>query len=79
MKKEEKFNYMIDQKPMISGQQFITGAQIRAAGNVPAGYSIFLKVNGPGEDQPVLDTDQVDLGQPGREHFYSSKPNTNNG
>jgi len=73
------YKYSIDNKPKESANQFITGAEIRQAGNVPADYSIFLKVNGPGDDELIEDNQKVDLSVPGRDHFYSSKRNTNNG
>jgi hypothetical protein len=83
MKKEEKdpkgYTYSIDNKPKESANQSITGSEIRQAGNVPADYSIFLKVNGPGDDELIEDNQKVDLSVPGRDHFYSSKRNTNNG
>jgi hypothetical protein len=83
MKKEENhpqvYKYSIDNKPKETPNQFITGAEIRQAGNVPADYSIFLKVNGPGDDELIEDNQKVDLSVPGRDHFYSSKRNTNNG
>lgn len=84
MKKEEEkekkvFKYSIDNKPKESTNQFITGAEIRQAGNVPADYSIFLKINGPGDDELIEDNEKADLSKPGRDHFYSSKRNTNNG
>lgn len=82
MKPEQNhpFKYLIDNKPKESQNQFITGAQIRQAGDVPADYLIYLKINGPGDDRLIEDNDSVDLNEfPGREHFYSVKPNTNNG
>ena len=75
----QKFKILIDQKPFEVDNQFITGAEIRALGNIPNDYKIYLKVNGPGDDIEISNTEQVDLGEPGREHFYSAKPNTNNG
>lgn len=59
--------------------QFITGAELKKLGGIPADYEIFLKVNGPGEDKLITDNEKVDLSEPGREHFYGCKPNTNNG
>ncbi len=83
MQKEEShvevYKYSIDNKPKESKNQFITGAEIRKEGQIPADYSIFLKINGPGDDELIEDDEKVDLSKPGREQFYSSKRNTNNG
>lgn len=83
MKNTEKdpkgYNYSIDNKPKESSEAIITGAKIRMEGAVPADYNIYLKVNGPGEDELIEDIREVDLSKPGREHFYSAKPNTGNG
>jgi hypothetical protein len=73
------YKIRIDQKNFDVTNQFITGAELKNLGGIPADYEVFLKVNGPGEDQLIRDADSVDLSQPGREHFYGCKPNTNNG
>jgi hypothetical protein len=73
------YKISIDKKNFDVHNQFITGAELKKLGGIPADYEVFLKVNGPGEDQLIRDTDKVDLSQPGREHFYGCKPNTNNG
>ena len=65
------FKILVDQTPFDWQSQFITGADIRELGNIPVAYSVFLKVNGPGEDELISDDTQVDLSPPGREHFYS--------
>jgi len=59
--------------------QFITGAELKQLGGIPGDYEVFLKVNGPDEDQLIKNDEKVDLSKPGREHFYGCKPNTNNG
>lgn len=83
MKNTEKdpkaFKYSIDNKPKESSEPIITGAEIRKEGAVPADYKIYLKVNGPGEDELIEDNKNVNLSEPGRDHFYSVKPNTGNG
>jgi hypothetical protein len=73
------YKIMIDNKPFDWEHRFIKGAEIRSLGNIPVGYQIFLKVNGPAEDELIEDEASVDLSQPGREHFYGCKPNTTNG
>jgi hypothetical protein len=78
-KKQEKYSYSIDNKPRESNEPIIKGAVIRQKGDVPSDYIIYLKVNGPDEDELIEDITDVDLRKPGREHFYSVKPNTGNG
>lgn len=78
-KDQKEFKYSIDNKPKESKEPLITGARIRVEGAVPTDYKIYLKVNGPGEDELIEDTSEVDLRKPGRDHFYSVKPNTGNG
>jgi len=52
-------------------QQYITGAEIRQLGNIPAEDEIFLALKKPWEDEPIPDDMQVNLTRPGIEHFYS--------
>lgn len=78
-KRNKIYKFSIDGKPQETLEQFIAGVEIRKRGNIPADYLIFLKVKGPGDDLLIEDKDRVDLSQPGKEEFYSCKPNTNNG
>jgi hypothetical protein len=52
-------------------QEYITGAEIRKIGNIPAGDEIFLAIKKPWEDEPISDDKQVNLARPEIEHFYS--------
>lgn len=84
MKKEEEkhekvYEFTIDGKPFKTEHQFITEAEIKKLGNIPADYSIYLKVNGPEDDELIEINQKVDLSKKGTEHFYGCKPNTNNG
>ena len=78
-KKDHPFKIMIDQKPYDWAEQFITGAQIKQLAGVDMGYGVWLKVPGPGEDQEIGDQEQVDLSQPGREHFFTAPKQTTEG
>lgn len=78
-KSKKNFNIMIDNKPFDWESQFIKGSEIRSLGNIPENYEVYLKINGPGEDEKVENETKVDLSKPGREQFYACKPNTNNG
>lgn len=75
-KPEQKFKILIDQKPFDVEEQFITGAQIKAKVGVPANYGVWLKGNGPDPDKEIADHEQVDLAQPGREHFFTGAKTT---
>ena len=78
-KLEQKFKIMIDQKPFEVEEQFITGVHIKAIVGAPANYGVWLKVNGPGPDKEIADNEQVDLAQPGREHFFTGAMTTTEG
>ena len=77
--KHHVFKIMIDQKPYDWPNQFITGAQIKQLAGVDMSYGVWLKVHGPGEDLPVGDQEQVDLSEPGREHFFTAPTQTTEG
>lgn len=78
-KSEQKFKIMIDQKSFEVEEQFITGSQIKTKISVPANYGVWLKVNGPDPDKEIADNEQVDLAQPGREHFFTGAKTTTEG
>ena len=78
-KKEEKFKILVDQKPFEVEEQFITGLQIKSLIGAPANYGVWLKVNGPNPDKEIADNEQVDLSQPGREHFFTGAKTTTEG
>jgi hypothetical protein len=52
-------------------QEYITGAEIRKLGNIPAEDEIFLAIKKPWEDETIPDDKQVNLARPEIEHFYS--------
>lgn len=79
MAKQEKYKILVDQKPFEVDNQFITGAQIKALAGAPANYGVWLKVSGPGDDKEIADNEQVDLAQPGREHFFTGSKTTTEG
>jgi hypothetical protein len=70
---------VIDTKPFDWKKQYITGSEVRSLGNIASEYQIFLVIKGPFEDELIENSEKVDLARPGIEHFYSCKPNTNNG
>lgn len=73
MKEKSKsvLNLTINGKNYEWHQEYITGAEIRRLGNIPAEDEIFLAIKKPWEDEPVHDDKQVNLARPEIEHFYS--------
>lgn len=68
---KQELKYFINEQSFESKKQYISGAEIRKRGDIPAGHEVFLSVKGPWEDELIADTDWVDLARPGIEHFYS--------
>lgn len=58
-------------------EQYITGAQIRALGNVPKDEEIYLEIAKPWDDEVIKDDTSVDLARPSVERFYSRKKHEN--
>ena len=54
-------------------QEYITGAQIRKLGNIPADDEIFLAIKKPWDDEPIMDETKVNLARLEIEHFYSKE------
>ena len=53
--------------------EYITGAEIRKLGNIPADDEIFLAIKKPWEDEPIPNEKQINLARPEIEHFYSKQ------
>lgn len=51
--------------------EYITGAELRKLGNIPADDEIFLAIKKPWKDEPIPNDKQVNLARPEVEHFYS--------
>lgn len=79
MAKPEVFKILVDQKPIDWTKQFITGLEIKNLAGVDSSYGVWIKVNGPGDDQPVGDNEQIELSPSGREHFFTGKKQTTEG
>ena len=74
-----EYEFTIDSKHCKTKEHFILGEHIRKEGNVPTDYKIYLKVKGPGDDKLIENHEKVELHKHHTEHFFSCKPNTNNG
>lgn len=75
-KKVETFKFMVNNKPFESGQAHVTGAQIKVLAGVEAAYGLFYEGRGKDPDRQVRDDEIIDLGEPGREQFYTMPPAT---
>lgn len=64
-------NLAINGKKYEWHHEYITGAEVRKLGNIPAEDEIFLAIKKPWEDEPIPDDKQVNLARPEIEHFYS--------
>lgn len=69
--KKDKFRFTVDDKPFESDTPILTGAQIKARAGVDPSFGLFIEGHGQGSDQPVLDNQQVDLRDKGKERFYT--------
>ncbi|PWV47054.1 multiubiquitin domain-containing protein [Chitinophaga sp. S165] len=65
---------IIEGKKFTWTEQYITGAQVRKLGNLSPEAEIYLRVQAPWKDEPVLDDTLVDLARPEVEHFYVLQP-----
>jgi len=54
-------------------KRFISGVQVRQLGHIQEDDDLFLKRNGQEPDQLISNDTQIDLDNPGVEHFYSSE------
>jgi hypothetical protein len=63
----------------INGQQFewphefATGLELKTLASIPTETELFLSVQRPWEDEPISNTDRVNLARPEIEHFYIKK------
>lgn len=78
-RKDEEYRILVDRKPHVWAQPFITGAQIKQLASVDnEKFEAWLDVPGP-EDQPVGDAESIDLRSPGVERFFTGKKTTTEG
>ena|SRR5688572_6119678 len=54
-------------------EQYITGTQVRALGNIPDDDVLFLEIKKPGRDEIIENDTKIDLSKPGIEQFYSEE------
>jgi hypothetical protein len=66
-----KLAFKINGGSFESTSQYITGKEIRNLAGIVDGDEIFLRVDGPWEDEKINNDANVDLARPGVEQFYS--------
>jgi len=72
-KQKDVLQLIINSKGYEWPEQYITGAEIRKLGAIPAEDEIFLKIKEPWTDESIDDSTKVDLARPGLEHFFSKE------
>lgn len=78
-KKDKVYKILVDQKPFDWQTETITGLQIKGLVGAKPNACVWLKVNGPRDDQSVGDNEAIDLTPPGREHFFTGECQTTEG
>lgn len=71
---KKKLHFFINGQPFTWYKQFITGAQIRNLGNIPAEDEIYLDIKEGWQDDLITDDEVVDLAREGKERFVSKPP-----
>lgn len=73
--KQRKLYYFINEVEYTSYKQWISGAELREKGDVPANMDIYLKVDEGWQDDFIEGDELVDLARPGKERFVTvAKP-----
>lgn len=67
----KKLPYSIDGKDYVSYKQWVSGAELREVGKIPANMDLFLQVDEGWEDNFIEDDELIDLAMPGKEKFYT--------
>jgi len=75
--KATKIAIHIDRKQVFAEKTPMTGAELKALGDVNPTFDLFLVVSGPGDDQLIADDQPIDL-KPGM-HFVSAPRDLNPG
>jgi hypothetical protein len=68
---------IINDKHFEWNQEYISGAEIRNLGKIPADDEIFLSIKRPWEDEAIKDDTNVNLARPEIEHFFSKEKHFN--
>jgi hypothetical protein len=71
---KKKLHFFINGQPFTSYKQYITGAQIRELGNMPAEDDLYLDIREGWQDDLILNDEVMDLAREGKERFISKSP-----
>ncbi|OMP80148.1 multiubiquitin domain-containing protein [[Flexibacter] sp. ATCC 35208] len=71
---KRKLHFYINGQLFTSYEQYITGAQIRELGNIPADHELYLDIQDGWQDDLITDDEIVDLAREGKERFVSRPP-----
>jgi hypothetical protein len=71
----KKYEFFVDAKRYETGDESLTGAQIKAQAGVQADYQLFLEEEGDKPDSPVSDNQAVTLSGKVK-HFFAVPPAT---
>lgn len=82
-KERKEFHLIVNKKPKVWPEQFITGAQIKVLAESPADWVVNEIVPGAGEDPEIGNDQKVDLSPEASPHgtkkFITRKPTTSPG
>jgi len=67
-----QFEIMINKKTYHCSNHLMTGTQIKQKAGVDMSYGVWLKVTGPGNDQPIGNQEEVDISRPGKNNFFTT-------
>ena len=71
---KKKLHFVINKEPFVWYKQFIRGIQIRELGKINPENDLYLDLPEGYEDDFITDDEIVDLARPGKENFFSKKP-----
>jgi hypothetical protein len=73
---KKKLHFTINKKSFVWYKQFIRGIQVRELGGISPQEDLYLDLPEGYEDDFITDDEIIDLARPGKENFFSKKPDT---
>jgi len=67
-------HFMVEGNLFETGQQFITGAQVKELAGIPLDNNLYLYIREPYNDEIIENNQKIDLSLPGIEGFFTKKP-----
>ncbi len=71
---KKKLHFTINKEPFVWYKQFIRGIQLRELGKINPNDDLYLDLPEGYEDDFITDDEIIDLARPGKENFFSKKP-----